>query len=137
MLFKAAQQHQLAGTTPPVQLAELTAGVERTLAWAHTGNTKVISTRVMSFMHTRYSLPRDGMPSFSPGILFTGNPKIPLHVDLEKWPCNSGPNKSLPEITSKRAQILTYGTAHYAVSAISSLAGSFSDDAATRAAPSS
>lgn len=87
--------------------------LERSLAYAHTGNAKVLSTSLMHPLWLSRGIIDQGMPSLSsilsPVLQSTNVPVI----DTSMWPDGGGGR--FPAIASKRAQILTYGEAHYAV----------------------
>lgn len=102
-----------AGRKPSPYIVELISALERSLAYAHTGNAKVLSTSLMHPLWLSRGIIDQGMPSLSPilsPVLQSTN--VPV-IDSSIWPDGGGGR--FPAIASKRAQILTYGEGHYAV----------------------
>jgi hypothetical protein len=88
--------------------------LERTLNYAHTGNAKVLCTKLMDRSWLSLGLLNDGFPSISDafiahGALTTGS----LILRCANWPVDS--TTRTPLTSSRRSQQLTYGNAHYEV----------------------
>lgn len=99
------------GTKPPPDLIELVAALERTLAYAHTGNAKVLSRRLMRPMWLVQSLFEHGPPTLAPAIHVQINEARPIYLPLAVWPHTGGK----PASATQRALSLTYGDTHYQV----------------------
>jgi hypothetical protein len=100
-------------------LLEFLAALERTEAYAHTGNAKVLSNAVMKPLFITRSLLEHGMPTINKAIYntrFLDVSRFTIQEDL--WPLSAG--KKGPAICSKRSQMLTYGESHFMVSELSS-----------------
>ncbi|KAG2090773.1 uncharacterized protein F5147DRAFT_780230 [Suillus discolor] len=101
------------GVKPAPQAIELCSVLERALAYAHTGNTKVIATSLMRPLWLVQSLLEHGLPTFSPSVRFAAPPSIPIAISPADWPTLT--SMKVPAIASKRSQILTYGNDHFEV----------------------
>ncbi|KAG2045993.1 hypothetical protein BDR06DRAFT_1015119 [Suillus hirtellus] len=99
------------GGKPAPPVIELCSVLERALAYAHTGNTKVIATSLMRPLWLVQSLLEHGLPTFSPSVRFAAPPSIPVTISPADWPTLT--NMKVPAIASKRSQILTYGNDHF------------------------
>src|ERR1700684_4192268 len=58
------------GGKPTPQVVELCSVLERALAYAHTGNAKVIATSLMRPLWLVKSLLEQGLPTFAPSVRF-------------------------------------------------------------------
>ncbi|KAH7904419.1 hypothetical protein BJ138DRAFT_1166511 [Hygrophoropsis aurantiaca] len=97
---------------PATTLVEITAVLERTLAYAHTGNTKVLTNGLMKPLWLVKSLVNNGMPTFSPAVRFSaieGSP--PVFHELKDWPIVKG--DGCPALASTKAQLITFGQQHF------------------------
>ncbi|KAG1720751.1 hypothetical protein EDB19DRAFT_1835830 [Suillus lakei] len=99
------------GAKPAPQVIELCSVLERALAYAHTGNAKVIATSLMRPLWLVQSLLEHGLPTFSPSVRFAAAPSIPVAISPADWPTLT--SMKVPAIASKRSQILTYGIDHF------------------------
>ncbi|KAG1769738.1 hypothetical protein EV702DRAFT_1049616 [Suillus placidus] len=99
------------GDKPTPEVIELCSVLERALAYAHTGNAKVIATSLMRPLWLVQSLLEHGLPTFSPSVRFAPAPSIPVAISPADWPTLT--NMKIPAIASKRSQILTYGNDHF------------------------
>ncbi|KAI5996096.1 hypothetical protein EDC04DRAFT_2612806 [Pisolithus marmoratus] len=91
---------------------EVMSMLEQTLNFAHMGNAAVLSTRLMDWAWLSLGLLSDGFPALSDtfiahGALLMGQVMVRRH----EWPVEAETRR--PMTSSKRAQQLTYGEAHY------------------------
>ena len=94
---------------------EFLATLERTEAYAHTGNTKVLSNAVMKPLFITRGLLEHGMPTIKKAIYTMHFQDIsPFTIQESIWPLNR--TKNGPAICSKRMHILTYGETNFMVS---------------------
>ena len=108
---------EIPSSAPPATLVEIVAVLERALAYAHTGNAKVLSTKVMGPLWLVRSLLRQGLPTLAPQLLLGHSQTYTVSIALGKWPKHD--ITGVPFTSSGRAQILTYGQPHYDVSFLS------------------
>jgi hypothetical protein len=111
------QAHDLiknnSGRPSPHQV-ELCSAVERSIAYAHTGNAKVIATSLMGPLWLSHSLLNDGLPTLSRDIVrIISGDSVEVLIHTHLWPING--QYKIPVIASKKSQILTYGLEHYTV----------------------
>ncbi|KAG2742153.1 hypothetical protein P692DRAFT_201809895 [Suillus brevipes Sb2] len=99
------------GKKPSPQMVEICAMLERALAFAHTGNTRVLSSSLMRPFWLIRSLLQQGWPTISYMIRLVTTTTIPVSVSPADWPIVTRSN--LPAIASKRSQIVTYGLDHF------------------------
>ncbi|KAG1811023.1 hypothetical protein EV424DRAFT_1542652 [Suillus variegatus] len=99
------------GGKPTPQVVELCSVLERALAYAHTGNAKVIATSLMRPLWLVKSLLEQGLPTFAPSVRFPHAPCVPVAISSADWPTLT--NMNAPAIASKRSQMLTYGNDHF------------------------
>ncbi|TFK71093.1 hypothetical protein BDN72DRAFT_937466 [Pluteus cervinus] len=111
LIWEYAQPFLQGATLPPPELVELTAVVERTLAFAHTGNTKVLSRALMKPLWIVQSLLEHGVPMFPPALILSHLMKPPIVLPLSIWPMVG----HQPATASERSQIITYGDNHFQV----------------------
>jgi hypothetical protein len=102
------------GRKPSPQMIEICAMLERTLAYAHTGNAKVLSSGVMKPFWIYRSLLEQGLPTLSPSVRVVVSTTLPIAVSAGDWPTVN--NLKVPATASKRTQILTFSLEHYEVS---------------------
>ena len=105
------------GCTVNPYLLEFACALERLLAYAHTGNAKVLSSAVMRPLYMIPSLLTMGLPTIKQAIYHLPFQNATLFtIQEELWPLN----KSLkgPAICSKRSQTLTYDETQFLVSAL-------------------
>ncbi|KAG2028654.1 hypothetical protein BDR03DRAFT_1019517 [Suillus americanus] len=103
------------GLKPTPETVELCSVLERTLAYAHTGNAKVIATSLMRPFWLVQSLLQQGIPTLSTKIRMSSSPlTTPITVSPADWPTLT--DMRVPAISSKRAQILTYSQDHFEAS---------------------
>ncbi|KAG2335701.1 hypothetical protein BDR05DRAFT_953879 [Suillus weaverae] len=100
-----------AGNKPRHEAVELCSVLERTLAYAHTGNARVLATRLMRPLWLVQSLLEQGLPTFAPSIRTTSAINNPITISASDWPTLD--NLNVPAIASKRSQVLTYGSDHF------------------------
>ena len=94
---------------------EFLAALERTEAYAHTGNAKVLSNAVMKPLFITRGLLEHGMPTIKKAIYTMHFQDIsPFTIQESIWPLNR--TKNGPAICSKRMHILTYGETNFMVS---------------------
>ena len=94
---------------------EFLAALERTEAFAHTGNAKVLSHIVMKPLFITRGLLQHGMPTINKAIFTPAFQDVsPLMIQEDIWPLNR--SHTGPAICSKRSQILTYGETSFMVS---------------------
>ncbi|KAH9913183.1 uncharacterized protein B0H18DRAFT_1126502 [Fomitopsis serialis] len=97
---------------PPVSDIEIMALWERILAYAHTGNAKVLSPALMRRTLLLISLLSQGLPTVDPQVMsVTPNRATAVFIRPEHWPMKADSKE--PANASKRAQTLTYGQAHF------------------------
>jgi hypothetical protein len=99
---------------------EFLSALERTEAYAHTGNAKVLSNVAMKPLFITRGLLEHGMPtikkeSYTPAF----QDVTPLTIPEDICPLNKTQNG--PAICSKQTQMLTYGETSFMVSGYSSL----------------
>ncbi|KAG2356306.1 hypothetical protein BDR07DRAFT_1380905 [Suillus spraguei] len=99
---------------PSPQMIEICAMLERALAFAHTGNAKVLSSSLMRPFWLIRSLLQQGWPTMASTIRIMATTTIPVSVSPADWPVVTHSN--LPAIASKRSQIITYGLDHFELS---------------------
>ena len=96
-------------------ILEFTSALERTLAYAHTGNVKVLSSGVMKPLFLARAMVELGMPTILKGVYelpFQG--ATSFTVAAHTWPLTA--NKQGPATCSKASHIYNYGEDHYMVS---------------------
>ncbi|EPQ50375.1 hypothetical protein GLOTRDRAFT_97094 [Gloeophyllum trabeum ATCC 11539] len=100
-----------AAATPPLYHIELLSCLERALNFAHTGNRRVIETGVMNPLHIGRGLIVDGTPCLNRKNVTwsSANGSVTVSIDPDQWPTV----KSVPCMSSARAQLLTYRDEHY------------------------
>lgn len=103
--------------TPPPQYVELIAMAERCLNFAHTGAAKVLTRGLMGQTWPSRALVDGYLPMFWEGLKFHGTSSTEPAILLTQWPLDAKTKK--PYVASKRAQELTYGSAHFLVSLLS------------------
>lgn len=117
-LWLTMRDSMVAGKKPAPIVIETAAILERIIAFAHTGNVRVLSTTLMRPMWIVSSLLETGMPTFNPAIFTAHNLSgLPLTITLQQWPVQ-GQGRT-PATASKRSQVLTYGPDHYQASSLS------------------
>ncbi|KAG1765968.1 hypothetical protein EV702DRAFT_1283003 [Suillus placidus] len=118
-LLERIWEHQLPllnlNKKPSPQMIEMCAMLERALAYAHTGNAKVLSSSLMKPFWLIRSLLQQGCPTFAPTIRIIATTTRPVSISPADWPIVSRSN--LPAIASKRSQVITYGLDHFEASA--------------------
>lgn len=93
----------------------MSSALERTAAYAYTGNAKVLSSGVMGPLFLSRGLVEDGMPVLSKAMYELPLQNVtPLIIHPHTWPLTAGRRR--PAICSKKSHILTYSDAHYMVS---------------------
>lgn len=102
-----------AGSKPRHEAVELCSVLERTLAYAHTGNARVLATKLMRPLWLVQSLLEQGLPTFAPSVRITTTINNPIAISAADWPTSD--NLNVPAIASKRSQVLTYGNDHFEV----------------------
>lgn len=93
---------------------EFLSALERTEAYAHTGNAKVLSSAVMNPLFLARGIVEHGMPTIVKGIYtlpFQG--ATPFAISTSSWPLTA--NHRRPAICSKPTHCLNYGEDHYMV----------------------
>lgn len=94
---------------------EFSSALERALAYAHTGNVKVLSSGVMKPLFLARAMVEMGMPTIIRGVYelpFLG--ATPFVVNPHAWPLTT--NRRGPAICSKSSHMINYGEDHYMVS---------------------
>ncbi|KAH9828613.1 uncharacterized protein C8Q71DRAFT_912237 [Rhodofomes roseus] len=94
------------GRKQPALQIELLAMMERTLAYAHTGNAAVISG-CMGPLWLKRSLLELGFPCLHPSMRLDVDNDFPLSISVTAWPCR--PSDMTPLLASSRAFQLTWG----------------------------
>lgn len=116
-LLERIWEHQLPlltlGKKPSPQMIEICAMLERALAFAHTGNAKVLSSSLMRPFWLIRSLVQQGFPTMAQTVRLVTTTTIPVSVSPSDWPIVARSN--LPAIASKRSQVVTYGADHFEV----------------------
>jgi hypothetical protein len=112
------RQHQfdtLSKRTNP-EVLELCAILERTLNYAHTGSVRVIATKIMNPLWVGKALVHDGLPCFSPEVLFNHDDNFQgMRLLMSAWPDSNGGPIAL---ASRAAQLHSYGHQHLMVSLV-------------------
>jgi hypothetical protein len=104
------------GSLPCQMLTEFVACLERLLCFCHTGNTAVFATSLMNPLGLSRGAVKDGFPMLfrlfkqSPILLAS---QTGFMIEPKNWPIKD----HYPAIASKKAQVLTYSTNHFLVSA--------------------
>jgi hypothetical protein len=94
---------------------EFASALERTLAYAHTGNVKVLSSAVMKPLFLARAMVELGMPTILKGVYeLPMQGATPFVVNPHAWPLTA--NKRGPAICSKASHVFHYGEDHYMVS---------------------
>lgn len=104
--WRSAKAQIAAGKTPPPDFIELIAVLERTLAFAHTGNTKVLSRGLMRPMWIVQSLFEHGLPTLADGVRVRLDEPRCIYVPLNVWPLSKGKPCSAAHAAVK----FTYGS---------------------------
>ncbi|KAG1758543.1 hypothetical protein EDD22DRAFT_997786 [Suillus occidentalis] len=124
-LLERLWAHQLpileAGNKPRHEVVELCSVLERALAYAHTGNARVIAAKLMRPLWLVQSLLEQGLPTFAPSVRITSSVGNPISISSADWPTSD--NLNVPAIASKRSQVLTYGNDHFEASVFAYKAG--------------
>jgi hypothetical protein len=103
------------GLKPMPETIELCSVLERTLAYVHTENAKVLVTSLMRPFWLVQSLLQQGIPMLSTKIWISSSPLMMLiTVSPADWPTLT--DMRVPAISSKQSQILTYSQGHFEVS---------------------
>lgn len=85
---------------------EITASLERSLNYMHTGNAKVLTKALMDPLWLSLSLVQDGLPCISPILVMSSSFQEPsLNIRDIDWPVRSGE----PAMASKRSCDVNYG----------------------------
>ncbi|KAG2335563.1 hypothetical protein BDR05DRAFT_1006676 [Suillus weaverae] len=117
-LLERIWEHQLPlldlNKKPSPQMIEICAMLERALAYAHTGNAKVLSSSLMKPFWLIRSLLQQGWPTIAPTIRIIATTTLPVSVSPADWPIVARSN--LPAIASKRSQVIMYGLDHFEAS---------------------
>ncbi|KAI6035841.1 hypothetical protein EDC04DRAFT_2897621 [Pisolithus marmoratus] len=93
-------------------MVEVMSMLEQTLNFAHMGNAAVLSTRLMDRAWLLLGLLSDGFPALSDTFIAHGALSMgQVTVRRHEWPVEAETQR--PMTSSKRAQQLTYGEAHY------------------------
>ncbi|KAG2045632.1 hypothetical protein BDR06DRAFT_1015455, partial [Suillus hirtellus] len=100
-----------AGNKPRHEAVELCSVLERALAYAHTGNARVLASKLMRPLWLIQSLLEQGLPTFAPSVRTTTTINNPITISAADWPTSD--NLNVPAIASKRTQVLTYGNDHF------------------------
>ncbi|KAG2738230.1 hypothetical protein P692DRAFT_20882808 [Suillus brevipes Sb2] len=110
-LLERLWAHQLpvleAGNKPRHEIVELCSVLERALAYAHTGNARVIASKLMRPLWLVQSLFEQGLPTFSPSVRLAASISNPISISSSDWPTSD--NLNVPAIASKRSQAYKAG----------------------------
>ncbi|KAG2335389.1 hypothetical protein BDR05DRAFT_954111, partial [Suillus weaverae] len=110
-LLELLWAHQLpileAGNKPRHEVVELCSVLERTLAYAHTGNARVLASKLMRPLWLVQSLLEQGLPTFAPSVRMTSSISNPIAISSADWPTSD--NLNVPAIASKRSQAYKAG----------------------------
>ncbi|KAG2130918.1 hypothetical protein DEU56DRAFT_914676 [Suillus clintonianus] len=110
-LLERLWAHQLpileAGNKPRHEVVELCSVLERALAYAHTGNARVIASKLMRPLWLVQSLFEQGLPTFSPSVRMTTSITNPIAISSADWPTSD--NLNVPAIASKHSQAYKAG----------------------------
>lgn len=114
-IFEQQRAEIIAGRSPDPVLVDLCSVIERGINYMHTGNAAVIATSVMNPLWIGQALIQDGIPCLNPKVV---NTLMATYITIchEHWPYDETFN--LPKCSSRKAQVTTYGEAHYNVSHI-------------------
>ncbi|KAI1781578.1 hypothetical protein LXA43DRAFT_908377, partial [Ganoderma leucocontextum] len=96
---------------PKPEWLELLAILERCICFAHTGNAPALAYALMKRTYTSRALLEGYLPMFWDGLEIPDHAPLLPKLLLHKWPID---NLKDPLLASKRAQSLTYGSAHLA-----------------------
>ncbi|KAG6369887.1 hypothetical protein JVT61DRAFT_13351 [Boletus reticuloceps] len=88
---------------------ELTAALERSLNYMHTGNAKVLTRGLMDPLWLSLSLVNDGLPCLSPVISLPRTSLSQLDIRFVDWPVRKGE----PMVASKKSHMFNYGLDHF------------------------
>lgn len=102
------------GREPLPVYVELTAVLERTLAFAHTGNMRMLTRSLMDRLWLSKGLVDQGFPALSDILHLAGSYGNDPVITVDKWPRH--PRTGIPLVASERAQALTFGVPHFNVS---------------------
>jgi hypothetical protein len=91
--------------------------LERALAFAYTGDARVITTQLMTPFGLKRSLIENGLPCIVKALDFDQSLSQYFTHNPAMWPLT---DRGEPAIASKRAQTLTYGDDHFMVSSFQS-----------------
>lgn len=106
---------------------EVCCALERTLAYAYTGNAKVLSRALMEPLFITRSLLEHGLPTINTDIVkFLSTPESRVIIIEKEWPTT----KAGPITCSKGAHILRYGMSSWMVRNISHVNGGTSGPSA-------
>ena len=96
---------------PPSYFAtEIIAMLERALNFAHTGNTRVLSRRLMDHFWLSMGIVYDGVPSISPSLGISTESNQLVNVNADLWPIDKQTNR--PLTCSLAAIKFAYSEAH-------------------------
>jgi hypothetical protein len=93
-------------------IIEIVAALERALAFAYTGDARVITKDLMGPIGLRKSLVEQGLPAIISGIKLDTSLSMHFVRNAPLWPHGEG---GWPATASKRGQTLTYGNDHWMV----------------------
>lgn len=110
-IWEQFKKHKTTKEPIPHYWIEVTAALERTLNYCHTGNAKVITKGLMDPLWLSLSLTHDGLPSISTMLVLNPITLKPLDIRMEEWPMKKGE----PRISSERSQIINYGQEFFEV----------------------
>ncbi|KAG6371989.1 hypothetical protein JVT61DRAFT_9007 [Boletus reticuloceps] len=88
---------------------ELTAALERSLNYMHTGNAKVLTRGLIDPVWLSLSLVNDGLPCLSPVISLPRTSLSQLDIRFVDWPVRKGE----PMVASKKSHMFNYGLDHF------------------------
>jgi hypothetical protein len=115
MMFKQESGTLQKGQSVSPYRKEFCAALERTAAYAHTGNTKVLSRAVMGPLFIIRGLIEHGMPTIKKDAYQTPvQNATPLIVHAGTWPLSR--SRRYPAMCTKTSMVLNYGHEHYMVS---------------------
>jgi hypothetical protein len=92
---------------------EVTGLLERTLAFAYTGDARVITKDLMEPFGLKRSLIEHGLPCILKSLNFNKAISQLFAHNATMWPLTRKTKE--PAVSSKRAQMLTYGEDHFLV----------------------
>jgi len=99
-------------------LVEFASSLERAYNFGHTGNSRVLSRKLMDQLWLSLGITNNGFPSLHPALEWLTQAQLPedtIDILQNYWPVDTLALGERPMMASQRAQILTYGEHHWQV----------------------